>query len=55
MLWIVVDLHLKSDYAHWLNKELMLDGRRRSGFVWRHTFVPNLVWWKRREEEAAPE
>jgi hypothetical protein len=55
---IVVDLHLKSDYAHWLNKEL--DARRReevSGFVWRASyFVPEaLVVVEEEEEEAAQE
>lgn len=55
---IVVDLHLKSDYAHWLNKEL--DARRReevSGFVWRASyFVPQpLVMVEEEEEEAAQE
>jgi hypothetical protein len=53
---IVVDLHLKSDYAHWLNKEL--DARRReevSGFVWRASyFVPQpLVAVEEEEEEEA--
>jgi hypothetical protein len=53
---IVVDLHLKSDYAHWLNKEV--DARRReevSGFVWRAAyFAPQpLVAVEEEEEEAA--
>jgi hypothetical protein len=54
---IVVDLHLKSDYAHWLNKEL--DARRReevSGFVWRASyFVPQPLVAVEEEEEAAQE
>jgi hypothetical protein len=54
---IVVDLHLKSDYAHWLNKEL--DARRReevSGFMWRASyFVPEALVVEEEEEAAAQE